>query len=143
MLGKKFNADRVYVYEFNGNNKVTNIYEWCGEKVKPLKDSSKNITLDKLSYQQYFNDMGFFYSSNADQFKDIQEFNLFNFFNNTSFLQCKITHKDAFIGFIGYDIINGINMVTQEEMETLSYTAKAFGRMLKSAVRENKKMTLT
>ncbi|MDD4002743.1 MAG: sensor domain-containing diguanylate cyclase [Clostridia bacterium] len=143
MLGKKFNADRVYVYEFIGSNKVTNIYEWCGDKVKPLKDSSKNITMDKLSYQKYFNDVGFFYTSNADQFKDIQEFNIFNFFNNTSFLQCKITHKDTFIGFIGFDIINGLNMVTQEEMETLSFTAKAFGKLMKNTSKDIKNKTLT
>lgn len=41
-IGNRFHSDRVYIFELNSNDTVSNTYEWCAEGVTPQKDCLQN-----------------------------------------------------------------------------------------------------
>lgn len=44
-IGNRFHSDRVYIFERNPNDTVSNTYEWCAEGVIPQKDCLQNEPL--------------------------------------------------------------------------------------------------
>lgn len=130
MLAGKLGADRMYIYEFVGQDKISNTYEWHGKKVKPLKEINQNIDFNKSSYQQNFNEDGFLYCADTDELSGVQEFAIFDFSGGAAVVQCMITAGDDFKGFLGCEIIGREFMITQEEIEILCFAAKALARPL-------------
>ncbi len=49
-LGKVFNSDRVYIFEFYSNQTASNTYEWCNSKILPQKDILQKIPNSDIGY---------------------------------------------------------------------------------------------
>ncbi|MDO4710370.1 MAG: EAL domain-containing protein [Peptostreptococcaceae bacterium] len=54
-LGEKCSCGRVYIFEHNGNDTISNTYEWCAEGVSPQKDLLQNEPIATIrSWWQVF-----------------------------------------------------------------------------------------
>ena len=130
MLGQRYGADRVYIFEFNFDNTVSNTFEWCTDNGFARKNKLQKMLFNKKAYEQSFNDDNIYYCQNVLEVKDSEELKNFDLSNVSSFLQCKMLENENFKGFIGYDVSSSQRILTREEIETLAFTAKTLSIIL-------------
>lgn len=49
-IGKTFQCDRVYVFEFEGNGTADNTYEWCKPGISPQREILQKLPLSALDW---------------------------------------------------------------------------------------------
>lgn len=142
LVGKTYDISRVYIFEDSENGLYTsNTFEWCAEGVTSEKDSLQNVSYEKDlggSYKNNMNDDGIFYCHDVSELEDKGQREILERQGIKSVLQCSITEKGEFKGFVGFDECRGNRFWTQDQIDSLAFLAKVLSVFLMRGRSENK-----
>ncbi|MCE7748179.1 MAG: hypothetical protein GPJ51_07270 [Candidatus Heimdallarchaeota archaeon] len=130
-LGNFSAPDRVYIYFFekDANDYViaNNTHEWCGKKIRSMKDEQQNIPIDLFPYFKkvlYENKEIARINSINDLTDDVQSMiELMSFQGLKSILAVPIIKETNTIGFIGYETIKKEKIWNNEDLKALKIVA--------------------
>ncbi|MBF8435884.1 diguanylate cyclase [Halanaerobiaceae bacterium Z-7014] len=122
-IGKFFNIDRSYIFQFSEENAtVSNTHEWCREGIRSQKNELQNIRVDlfpwgmkKLSNNETIN------IKNVENMSGNQEAEkkLLKYLNLKSLVVMPIFIEDKLFGFFGFDSVKAKNEFSNEELRIL------------------------
>ncbi len=132
VIGKKYNVDRCYIFEFSDDLKfVNNTYEWCSGGIVPEKDTLQNIPISQLNYMfTLYNTDGIFVCTDISTL-DSDTHDLLQRQGIQSLIHCALYDKDEIRGFIGFDSCSP-RIWTGEEIAMLNYVSKILSVFLGS-----------
>lgn len=125
LLGKRFNVDRVYIFEKSRQpGYINSTYEWCSEGIKPEIDNLQNVEKDvfKDLFDQY-NEEGILVCSDINTFEPVVR-DFLDAQGIKSILHCAINNQGEFSGFIGFDLCKEQRMWQGDEIATLGYISR-------------------
>ena len=138
-IGKFVEADRVYTFDYDFENKITsNTYEWCREGVKPQIEYLQNIPIEIIESWVRKHKEGRIvripevskYKS-EDRVKEIlQEQNI------KSVLSVPMMDRGKCIGFVGFDSVLKYTQYKENEINLLKLFAQAIVDMRNKDKRE-------
>lgn len=125
VLGKKFEVDRVYVFENSEDGKFSNnTYEWCSEGIEQERESLQNISTEDLKdFLADYNEEGIFYCNDIKRLDEFS-FEVLNRQGIQAFLHCAIYNEGKMKGFVGFDDCKKQRVWRGQEIATLSYISR-------------------
>lgn len=124
-LGRRYNMDRVYIFEFDDKHQlVNNTYEWCAPGVSAQIDNLQEIPRETLAtyFEQYSKEGVFCCEDIAKSVPAVYE--LCAPQGIKSLLHCAIYNEGEMNGFIGFDMCNKYHSWTGEEIAVLGYISR-------------------
>ncbi len=107
IVGRYFNGDRAYLFEFDFAKQVTNnTYEWAGEGVEKEIDVLQNVPLEVIStWIVAFEKHGSFYISDLDENvdRDSDTYRILEMQGIRSLIAVPLEKDNQIIGFFGVD----------------------------------------
>ncbi len=140
LAGKRFDVDRVYVFEYDDTERITNTYEWCAPGIMPEKDSLQHISTEPFEkLLSSYDEDGLYYCEDvaalddeAREFLDVQGIK--------SMLHCAISEEGRRIGIVGFDVCRSMRKWNLDEVAALSYMSRVMSVFL---MRKNMREELT
>ncbi len=125
-IGKKYNADRCYIFEsFDDGKMYDNTYEWCEDGISPEIDGLKNITAEMLGdFFKFADKEGIVYSNDLSVLVAEGAFELMDNQSIKSFLHAQIFENDKVKLFLGLDDCMAPRVWSPKEINSLKYLAK-------------------
>lgn len=105
-IGKRFQCDRAYIFEINGNETVSNTYEWCAEGVTAQKELLQNEPLITITYWlEAFEKNELILIENVEDLKYTEPLTYAALVpqNIQSLAACPIKREGEVVGFLGVD----------------------------------------
>lgn len=107
IVGQFYNSDRVYIFKLNKHkNSFENIYEWCNNKITPLKNEFCFIDINKhKGFADYFSKKKNMVIHNIEEISEKypSEYNLLKSQNINSLIIIPCSYENLLTGFIGLD----------------------------------------
>ncbi len=125
MVGKRFNADRCYIFEMNEDGvTMRNTYEWCAPDIKPEIDDLQEVPVAVIAgvLSQYSKD-GVFHCTDISAL-DENARNLLEPQGIKSMLHCAMFDQGHMRGVIGFDQCSANRIWSSDEAATLAYISK-------------------
>ena len=121
-LGQFVNADRLYIFNYDFENKITyNTYEWCNKGIEPQIDNLQNVSLDSIQKWVNTHVQGKpMYIADVEQLQDNNLYQLLASQDIKSLLTIPIIKENQCIGFVGYDFVREHHYFSNEEQQLLS-----------------------
>lgn len=131
LLGKRFNVDRVYVFEHNENGLSTsNTYEWCAEGIAPELDLLQNIPLNDIrAFLSNYDKEGIFCCNDIAALDDYSQ-EILAMQGITALLHCAIINEGKIAGFVGFDLCGRNREWKDSEIAFLVYISRVFSVFL-------------
>lgn len=130
IIGRKYNMDRIFIFEKNNNNEYCNTFEWCEEKIVSLQSTRENIPdFIILKFLEQFDANGLFNCSDIN----LLPAEIKNYFTHVpvkALLACTMVNEDSIAGIIGFETHKNPRIWQEDEIETLSFTAEILSTFL-------------
>lgn len=124
-LGRRYNMDRVYIFEFDGKGElVNNTYEWCAPDIETEIDNLQGIPKEVLeAYLSQYSEEGVFCCEDIAK-ADRELYEICEPQGIKSLLHCALYDDGDMIGFIGFDMCHKYHSWTGEEIAVLGYISR-------------------
>ena len=136
LLGKTFDVSRAYIFEDSPDGRFcSNTFEWCNEGVESVMYSLQSVSYkDDLggNYRENMNDDGIFYCHDINTLSEKHR-DILARQDIKSVLQCAISDKGEFKGFVGFDECRSNRFWTQEQVDSLVFLSKVISIFLMKA----------
>lgn len=132
VIGKQFDVSRAYIFEnAEDDHYCGNTFEWCNEGVKPEIENLRKISYEELggNYTANFNEDGIFYCRDISTLPK-KQYRILELQGIKSMLQCAITDKGVFKGYVGFDECDTLRLWTQEQIDSLTILAEILSTFL-------------
>ncbi len=128
-LGKLFNAERSYIFEWNKDGSFTNTYEWCEDGVCSQKDTLKNENLD--DWLDTFHRKECIIIENLEEIREVNSaiYAILKPQDIFSFVAVPIFVSGELAGFLGFDNLKTISEETM--IPTMMVASDIFSCILK------------
>lgn len=140
-LGKFTQVDRVYIFDFDWINNVTNnIFEWCADGISPEIENLQNVPVDMVPrWLEIFRENKFVYIPLIKEIPD--EFSAEKEILEPQGIQSLITspmyYGNNLIGFIGFDSVRQVKEWDIEQIRLLKLTGDIIAGSIYRAKYEN------
>lgn len=134
-IGVKYACDRVYIFELNDEDCVSNTYEWCGKGVSSQKEILQNEPIESVDWWlESFNQNGIVFIEDVEEIK--KEFpttySALKPQNILSLVAVPIYINDRFFGFVGIDNPDKDNLHLIQTV--LNITEKMINALLRARI---------
>lgn len=137
MLGKHFNADRVYIFEDSIDNLSSrNTYEWNTAKITPQKNNLKQVSYKEVfdfHIAKLFEENGVWYRLDLLKMEDSPLKELLLKQNIRAIILVALFEYGDFVGFIGLDFCVPLKELSSEQIEILRIVAKIISYAISGA----------
>lgn len=127
LVGKHFDVSRAYIFENSEDGLYcSNTFEWCGEGVKPERESLQNVSYEKDlggMYHKSLNEDGILYCHDISGLSAPMA-SMLRRQGIKSVLHCAITEGGEYRGFVGFDECRENRFWTREQVDALTYISK-------------------
>ncbi len=107
IIAEYHNADRAYIFELDESQTfVSNTYEWCNEKIEPLKNKLQQLPVKKITYwKKLFEEKGEvqIFSVKDELTKNLDEYQRLTYYGITSIFAVPFYEQAGLVGFLGVD----------------------------------------
>ena len=144
IVGNYFNVSRSYIFENSEDSRYCiNTFEWCNKGVEPQIHSLKKVSYEEDlggSYQKNFNEENVFYCQDITKLPR-KQYEILERQNIKSMLQCAITDRGEFKGFVGFDECRQNRLWTKDQIDVLAFVSEILSTfLLKRRANENYRM---
>ena len=125
-MGRLFHVSRVYIFEDSADGEYcSSTFEWCGDDIAPRRTIWQNICYRDLDrdYHENFDRRGVFLCQDVGALTPMQR-KLMEGRNALSMLQCAVTDKGRFVGFMGFEDCEIHRTWTQPQVDAIRFAAK-------------------
>ncbi|MCB9481208.1 MAG: PAS domain S-box protein [Desulfobacteraceae bacterium] len=120
-IGTHFNADRVYIFDYDFKNHTTsNLFEWCNSGIEPQIEKLQNIPFEVVEYHLELHSKGIpmlvkdVSKLPSGKLKDVLVSQ-----NIKTLLTVPMKNRDNLTGFIGFDWVREHHECTEIEIDIL------------------------
>lgn len=140
ILGNRFEASRVYVFEANTTeiDYYINTYEWCAHNISPEKENLQHVPRSILQpFFSHANDDGIIYCNDFTMLEDPDAKDIMDAQGIKSFLHAYLGEGDSFTYTIGFDDCDSPRVWSPLEIATLLHVSKIIAQFInyKNALR--------
>lgn len=142
IIGKKFNVDRVYIFEISGDGQqISNSYEWCNEGIGAEIQNLQNLDLPYFQpLIQSYNQDGILICDDLTNMSPLV-YSILEPQGIKSMLHCALNNQGVIGGFIGFDCCTHRREWKVEEVAALAYVSRILSVFLfKTQVSEKLKL---
>ncbi len=125
IIGKRFNVDRCYIFEYTDDGLHTNnTYEWCANGVTREIENLQNIPIEQMDKALLkYNVDGVFYCNDLSTLSKYS-YEILSSQGIKSLIHCAIVLNGKTKGFIGFDDCKDNRVWRGDEIATLSYISR-------------------
>ncbi|MGE4519546.1 MAG: PAS domain S-box protein [Desulfobacteraceae bacterium] len=120
-IGRYFNSDRVYIFDYNfENNTTSNLYEWCSFGTEPQIDELQNVPLEGLNdWLKAHLDGRAMMVKNTSELPEGSLKKILLPQGIKTLITVPLKYKGELSGFIGFDWVKDYHDYTQVEINLL------------------------
>ena len=130
IIGRKYNMDRVCIFEKNAKNECCNTFEWCGENIASRQSEEEKIP-DFITekFREQFDENGLFNCEDVNLLPpELKEY--FKQVPVKALLECAMLNNGLMAGVIGFEYHKNPRVWKADEIEVLSFTAEILSTFL-------------
>ncbi len=130
LAGKRFDVDRVYVFEYDDVDRISNTYEWCASGILPEREKLQQISTEPFErLLSSYDEDGLYYCEDVTAL-DNEARELLEEQGIKSMLHCAISEEGRRIGLVGFDVCRAMRKWSLDEVAALSYMSRVMSVFL-------------